>query len=44
MLSNRNKIFAGTLLSAPVRRFISGSEIDSWINGEGTPKLTRPDQ
>jgi hypothetical protein len=36
MLSNRNKIFAGTLVSAPVRRFISGSEIDSWIKGEGT--------
>jgi hypothetical protein len=31
MLSDRNKVFAGTLLSASVRRFISGSELHSWI-------------
>jgi len=36
MLSDRNKIVAGTLLSAhrPVRRIISGSELHSWIEGE----------
>jgi hypothetical protein len=36
MLSDRNKIVAGTLLSAhrPVRRIISGSELPRWIEGE----------
>ena len=36
MLSDRNKIVAGTLLSAnrSVRRIISGSELHSWIEGE----------
>jgi hypothetical protein len=39
MLSDRNKIFAGTLLSAPVRRFISSSELQSWIR----ERKTNPD-
>jgi hypothetical protein len=36
MLSERNKIIAGTFLSAhqPVRRIISGSELHRWIEEE----------
>ena len=36
MLSERNKIMAGTLLSEhqPVRRIISGSELFRWIEKE----------
>jgi hypothetical protein len=36
MLSERNKIIAGTLLNAhqPVRRIISGSELFRWIEEE----------
>jgi hypothetical protein len=36
MLANKNKIVAGTLLSAhlPARRFISGSQLYSWVAEE----------
>ena len=36
MLSNKYRIVAGTLLSAhqPARRFISGSQLNRWIEEE----------
>ena len=36
MLSNKYRIIAGTLLSAdqPARRFISGSQLNRWIEEE----------
>jgi hypothetical protein len=41
MLSEKHHIFAGTLLGAhlPVRRFISGSELYSWVR-ENDPRIS----